>query len=81
MLIRNGLIFDGIHPQPYQSNLSIQAGRIFQIAPNIAAQPGEAVFDASGKRVYPGFIDAHSHLGLDNYGMGYEGQDYNEIVT
>lgn len=26
-----------------------------------------------------GFVDAHSHLGLDNYGMGYEGQDYNEM--
>ena len=27
----------------------------------------------------PGFIDAHSHLGLDNYGMGFEGHVYNEM--
>ena len=32
-----------------------------------------------GKIVLPGFVDAHSHLGLDNYGMGYEGHDYNEM--
>ena len=35
--------------------------------------------DCAGKRLYPGFVDAHSHLGLDNYGMGYEGDDYNEM--
>ena len=29
--------------------------------------------------VYPGFIDAHCHIGLDGYGIGYEGQDYNEL--
>ena len=23
-------------------------------------------------------MDAHSHLGLDGYGMGWEGRDYNE---
>ena len=39
----------------------------------------EKCIDASGLQVYPGFIDAHSHLGLDNYGMAFEGQDYNEM--
>ena len=29
--------------------------------------------------MYPGFIDAHCHIGLDGYGIGYEGQDYNEL--
>ena len=35
--------------------------------------------DASGLRVYPGFIDAHCHLGLDGWGIGFEGSDYNEM--
>lgn len=37
------------------------------------------VIDASGMNVYPGLVDAHSHLGLDGYGVGFEGQDYNEM--
>ncbi|MDE6839247.1 MAG: amidohydrolase, partial [Oscillospiraceae bacterium] len=28
---------------------------------------------------YPGFVDAHSHLALDGYGMGYDSIDYNEM--
>ena len=79
MLIKNGLIFDAVHPEPYQASVSIVDGKIAAIAPALSPAPGEKVFDAAGKRVYPGFVDAHSHLGLDNYGMGYEGQDYNEM--
>ena len=38
------------------------------------------VLDVDGKDVYPGLVDAHSHLGLDIYGIGYEGDDYNEMT-
>lgn len=79
MIIKNGLIFDAVHPEPYQADLSVADGKITAIAPELSPAPGETVFDAAGKRVYPGFVDAHSHLGLDNYGMGYEGDDYNEM--
>ena len=79
MLIQNGLIFDAVHPQPWKGDISIQNGVIAALAPHLSPAPGEEVIDASGQRVYPGFVDAHSHLGLDNYGMGYEGQDYNEM--
>ena len=37
------------------------------------------VIDGNGLEIYPGFIDCHSHLGLDGSGIGYEGQDYNEL--
>ena len=40
----------------------------------------ERVIDASGLRVYPGFVDAHSHLGLDGYAVRFEGMDYNELT-
>ena len=39
---------------------------------------GCEIVDVSGLRVYPGFVEAHGHIGLDGYGIGYEGQDYNE---
>lgn len=38
----------------------------------------EDCFDAQGMTVYPGFIDAHTHLGLTASGVGIEGEDLNE---
>lgn len=32
-----------------------------------------------GIDVYPGFVDAHCHLGLDGYAVGFAGQDFNEL--
>ncbi len=37
-----------------------------------------ADFDAKGGTVVPGFIDAHTHLGLSADGIGVEGDDFNE---
>ncbi|MCI8543676.1 MAG: amidohydrolase, partial [Lachnospiraceae bacterium] len=40
---------------------------------------GAEIVDAEGLQVYPGFVEAHGHIGLDGYGIGYEGMDYNEL--
>lgn len=79
MIIKNGTICDAVHAQPYVADIALRNGVIAAIGPALAPQDGEEVLEASGKRVYPGFVDAHSHQGLDNYGMGWEGQDYNEM--
>ena len=79
MLIQNALIYDGVTPVPYEGDLSIQDGKLRSVGPRLSPADGEEVIDAAGLRVYPGFVEAHSHLGLDNYGMGYEGWDYNEM--
>lgn len=34
--------------------------------------------DIGGKSIYPGFIDAHTHLGMWEDGLGFEGDDGNE---
>ena len=79
MLIQNALIHDGVTPVPYEGDIAIRDGKLISVGPRLSPAPGEEVLDAAGLRAYPGFIDAHSHLGLDNYAMGYEGQDYNEM--
>ena len=79
MLIQNGLIFDAVNAQPYEAHIRVEGTVITAISPDLTPAPGEEVIDAAGLRVYPGFVDAHSHLGLDNYGMGFEGHDYNEM--
>lgn len=79
MLIQNARICDAVHPQPYAADVRTKDGKIAEIAPGLRPADGEECFDAAGLSAYPGFVDAHSHLGLDNYGMGYEGHDYNEM--
>ncbi len=39
---------------------------------------GEEVVDVQGAGVYPGFIDAHTHLGMWEDGLTFEGDDGNE---
>ena len=80
MIIQNGLIHDGVNPTPYEADIAIRDGVIAAIGPHLDPQPGEEVISAAGKRVYPGFVDAHTHLGLDGYGVsGLAGHDYNEM--
>jgi len=79
MLLKNAIIHDGITPQPYPGDIALRNGVIAAIGHGIQPQMGEEILDLTGREAYPGFVDAHSHLGLDNYGMGYEGHDYNEM--
>ena len=39
---------------------------------------GEETIDVHGAGVYPGFIDAHTHLGICEDGLTFEGDDTNE---
>lgn len=77
-LIKNARIHDSIHREPFGGDILIEDGRISRIAPSID-YPGAEVLDVQGMNAYAGFIDAHSHLGLAGYGIGYEGTDYNEM--
>ena len=36
------------------------------------------IIDLNGKSVYPGFIDAHTHIGMFENGLAFEGDDGNE---
>ena len=78
-LIRNGLIHDAVHREAYAADILLADGKIAAIGGGLTAPADAAVFDADGLEVYPGFVDAHTHIGLDGYGIGYEGCDYNEM--
>ncbi|MBF0503173.1 MAG: hypothetical protein HQM09_23805, partial [Candidatus Riflebacteria bacterium] len=38
----------------------------------------EKIIDCQGKYILPGFIDAHTHLSLEEEGIGWIDQDMNE---
>lgn len=83
LLIQNGWIHDAIHEEAYQADILVADGKIAQIAPGISVPDTDGeleVIDASGKQVYPGFVEAHCHIGVDGYAMGFEGDDCNEMT-
>ena len=78
-LIRGGLVHDAVHRDACKTDILLADGKIAAIGGGLTAPADAAVFDADGLEVYPGFVDAHTHIGLDGYGIGYEGCDYNEM--
>ena len=75
MIIHNGLVHDAIHREPYRADILVKAGKIQDIGMDLPSD--EELVDVQGANVYPGFVEAHCHLGLDGYGIGFEGRDYN----
>ena len=78
MIIKNGLIHDAVNKEAYISDIRIEDGKICAIEKTLEPKENEECFDAAGLNVYPGFVEAHCHLGLDGWGIGFEGADYNE---
>lgn len=79
VLIRGGRVHDAVHPEPQAVDILLKDGKIAAMGANLDAPEGCEIVDASGLDVFPGFVDAHSHIGLDGSGIGYEGRDYNEM--
>lgn len=78
MIIKNALIHDAVHKRPYIGDIQVAVGKIVSVGGSAGGD--DEVLDASGLHAYPGFVDAHSHIGLDGYG-GPTGNtyDYNEM--
>ena len=77
IFIKNGTI-NTITNGIIQGDILIENGKITDIGNDIVAPLDAEVIDAQGKFIFPGFIDAHTHLGLWEDGMGFEGADGNE---
>ena len=54
------------------------SGKIAAVGADLTAPAGAQVIDASGRLVTPGCVEAHSHIGLWEYGIGWAGSDGNE---
>lgn len=61
-----------------QGDILIQDGRILEIGKTPEGLDAR-IFNASGLSLYPGFVDAHSHIGGES--MNFEEQDINEMTA
>jgi dihydropyrimidinase len=62
LLIKNGEIVTA--SERYQADIYCEDETITRIDRDISAPPGATVIDATGKFVFPGFIDPHVHIYL-----------------
>lgn len=61
-------------------SILIKGKKIIALGSNITVPTSAEIISARGKTIIPGLIDAHTHLGIDEEGLGWEGEDYNEIA-
>ena len=78
--IRNGLVFDAVHEIPEKKDILINQGKIVKLGANLEVPAECEIVEAEGLHVYPGFIDAHSHLGTIGSSIKFEGDDVNEMT-
>ena len=71
MLIKNGKIYT-------MENRGILDGHISEIGAHLEQLEDEDVLDATNKYVYPGLVEAHCHLGMEESSIRMEGNDVNE---
>jgi imidazolonepropionase-like amidohydrolase len=58
----------------------VEGGRIVAVGEHVEIPEDAQVYDATGKVVMPGLIDAHCHVGLFPDGIGWEHSDGNEMT-
>ena len=63
-----------------KASILIKDGSIAKISENIEIKDDYEIIDGKDKTVIPGIIDAHTHLGIEEDGIGWEGQDCNEMT-
>ncbi len=64
LLIKNGTLHTMEDRNPFQGDMLIKNGKIVEISQNIKQNDNMQRIDANGMNVFPGFIDAHSHIGI-----------------
>ena len=80
MLLINAKIFtmeDAVIDCGY---IQIRDDKIIAVGEMKDAPQDEQILDLQGKTVYPGFIDAHCHMGMTEEGLDFEGDDLNEMT-
>lgn len=68
-----GMVYD-------RGTVLIEDGKIKTVGADVKVPSEAEVINAAGKVVFPGMIDAHTHVGIGEDALGWEGRDYNEMT-
>ena len=79
MLFKNATIYT-MEQDPFVGDFKIDKGVFTQIGKDLTANEGEDVQDLSGLYVFPGLVESHCHLGMEETAIRFEGNDVNEIT-
>ena len=81
LVLKQGMIYDAIVRQPQKGDILVVDGKIRKIEAQLSQEDlsNATVIDCEGLRVYPGFVEAHCHIGLDAFAKGFDANDYNEM--
>lgn len=78
LCIQNGILHTMDSQGTIRADLLAEEGKIIRIEEHIAPPEQAEILDAAGFHVYPGLIDAHSHIGIAEEKIGTQGDDSNE---
>ena len=75
MLIQNAKVLLFEQGGFVESDIRVENGKISEIAQGLVPKSGETCYNATGRYVTPGLIDAHTHICISEEGMGSIGDD------
>lgn len=78
LLIKNGTVHTMEDCGTIRADILINGEIISEISKNISCTDDMEIIDATGMHIYPGFIDAHSHLGIAEERISGQGDESNE---
>lgn len=78
--IKNAKIYTVTGPVYENGTVLVDNGKIVAVGDDVPIPADACVVDAGGRSLFPGFVDAHCHLGMWESGIGFEGDDGNEIT-
>lgn len=78
MLIKNGVVHTMGKLETINADVRMEMGKITEIKEGLVPKNQEDVIDAKGKHLFPGMVESHCHLGLDESAIRMEGNDVNE---
>ena len=79
MLFKNATIYT-MEQEPFVGDFRIDKGVFTKVGTNLTANEGEDVQDLNGLFVFPGLVESHCHLGMEETAIRFEGDDVNEIT-
>ena len=79
MLFKNATIYT-MEQEPFVGDFRIDKGVFTEVGTNLTANEGEDVQDLNGLYVFPGLVESHCHLGMEETAIRFEGDDVNEIT-